>query len=153
GPYKLDHWEPGVQLEGSAFANHVDGPPKIGKVVIRIFIDENQTMASLLAGDNIDFACCNTLRFAQLTTLKNQRESQGRCLPRADVSPAVFLFQQLRPEYVGDEAMLDLRVRKALATAIDRQAISDGVFDGLGAPTDTPAPPSAPFAPELDRIM
>ena len=40
-------------------------------------------MASLLAGDNIDYACCNTLRFAQLTTLKNQWESQGRGVARA----------------------------------------------------------------------
>jgi peptide/nickel transport system substrate-binding protein len=65
----------------------------------------------------------------------------------------VFLALQQRPEYVGHEGLLDLRVRRALAHAIDRQALNDGLFDGLGAPTDTPVPNNVPFYPELDRLM
>src|SRR5262249_48049663 len=66
---------------------------------------------------------------------------------------AVFPFLQLRPEYAGDPGQLDLRVRQALAHAIDRSALNDGLFDGTGNPTETPVQPDMPFYPEVDRIM
>ncbi|MPZ14219.1 MAG: hypothetical protein GEU73_07300 [Chloroflexi bacterium] len=153
GPYRLERWDPGVQLEGTAFAGHVLGSPKIDRLVVRIFLDENQTLATVLAGGTLDYTCCNSLRFAQHVTLKREWEPSGKGTPVARPSTAVFLFLQQRPEYVGHDALLDLRVRQALAHAIDRQAINDGVFDGLGVPTETPVPPNVPFSPEVDRQM
>ena len=153
GPYKLERWDPGVQLEGSAFAGHVLGRPRIDRIVVKYFTDENQTVAAILAGGTIDWACCNTLRFAQLVDLKRDWEPSGRGVAVARPATAVFLFLQQRPEVVGHEGLLDIRVRRALAHAIDRQAINEGVFDGLGVPTDTPVPPGVPFRSELDRIM
>jgi peptide/nickel transport system substrate-binding protein len=44
-------------------------------------------------------------------------------------------------------------VRRALSHAVDRQALNDGVFDGLGAPTESPVPPNLPYFPEVDRLM
>ena len=41
----------------------------------------------------------------------------------------------------------------ASTVAIDRQALNDGLFDGLGEPTDTPVPPSVSFYPDLERMM
>jgi peptide/nickel transport system substrate-binding protein len=151
GPYKLDSWDPGVELEGTAFPGHVLGGPKIDKLVVKIFLDENQTLATVLAGGQIDYACCNTLRFQQFVTLKREWEPSGKGKAAAIPGTAVFLNLQQRPDYVGDDALLDLRVRRALAHAIDRQAINDGVFDSLGAPTDTPVPPNLPYSAEVDR--
>ncbi len=153
GPYKLERWDPGVQLEGSAFAGHVLGRPKIDRLIVKYFTDENQTVAAILAGGVIDWACCNTLRFAQLVDLKREWEAFGKGTAVARPSTAVFLFLQQRPEVVGHEALLDLRVRRALAHAIDRQAINEGLFDGTGIPTDTPVPPGVPFYAQLDRLM
>ena len=65
----------------------------------------------------------------------------------------MFPFLQQRPEYVGDRGLLDVRVRQAIAHAIDRQAINSGIYDGLGAPTESPVPPNAPFYPAVDRLM
>jgi peptide/nickel transport system substrate-binding protein len=153
GPYRLDRWDPGVQLEGTAFAGHVRGVPKINKLVVRIFLDENQILATVLTGGQIDYACCNTLRFQQFVTLKREWEPSGQGKAVAIPGTAVFLTVQQRPDYVGDEALLDLRVRRALAHAIDRQAINDGVFDGLGAPTESPVPPTLPYSAEVDRSL
>jgi peptide/nickel transport system substrate-binding protein len=60
---------------------------------------------------------------------------------------------QQRPEFVGDRGLLDLRVRQALAHTIDRASINDGIYDGLGAPTETPVAPNIPFAPDVDRLI
>jgi len=153
GPFKLERWDPGVQLEASAFAGHVLGRPKVDRLIVKYFTDENQTVAAILAGGTLDWACCNTLRFAQLVDLKRDWEPSGKGLAIARPSTAVFLFLQQRPEVVGHEALLDLRVRRALAHAIDRQSINEGLFDGLGIPTDTPVPPGVPFYSEVERRM
>jgi peptide/nickel transport system substrate-binding protein len=153
GPYRLERWDPGVQLQGTAFAGHALGQPRISRIVVRIFLDENQTLATVLAGGQIDYACCRTLRFEQLVTLKREWESAKKGTAAAIPSTAVYLFLQQRPEYVGHEALLDLRVRRALAHAVDRQAINEGVFDGLGAPTESPVPSSLPYFREADRLM
>src|SRR5207302_5755155 len=111
------------------------------------------TFAAVLAAGQVDFRVRNTLYLEHYLHLKREWEPAGK--GNAVIVPAVaeFLFLQQRPEYVGDEALLDLRVRRAVAHAIDRQALNDGLFDGLGSPTDRPVPPSVSFYPDLDRMM
>jgi peptide/nickel transport system substrate-binding protein len=152
GPYKLERWEPGVHLEGSAFAGHALGKPKIDRMVVRIFIDENQTLAAIFAGGQLDYACCNTLRFSQFVTLEREWEPSGKGTAVVVPSTAVHLNLQQRPQFVGHEGLLDVRVRRALAHGVDRQALNDGVFDGLGAPTESPVPPNLPYSAEVDRL-
>ncbi len=153
GPYRLERWDPGVQLEGSAFPGHALGQPKIGRVVVRIVVDENQTLAAILAGGQLDFVCCNTLRFAQFVTLKREWETAKKGNAVTIPGTAVYLYLQQRPQTVGHEALLDPRVRKALAHGIDRQALNDGLFDGLGVPAESPIPPNLPYFAEAERLM
>jgi peptide/nickel transport system substrate-binding protein len=151
GPYRLERWDPGVQLLGTAFDGHALGRPKIDRLVVRIFTDENTTLAAIFAGGQLDYACCRTLRFEHFVTLKREWEAAGKGTAVAAPANTAFLFLQQRPEYVGDRGLLDLRVRRALAHAMDRQAINEGVFDGLGAPTETTVPADVPFFAEVDR--
>jgi peptide/nickel transport system substrate-binding protein len=153
GPYRLERWDPGVQLEGLAFAGHALGRPKIERLIVRIFTDENGLLAAVLTGGTVDYTCCSTLRFEHYVTLKREWEAAGKGTAISMSSTAVFLALQQRPDYVGHEGLLDLRVRRALAHAIDRQALNDGLYDGLGTTTETPAPPTVPFYPELDRML
>jgi peptide/nickel transport system substrate-binding protein len=153
GPYRLDRWDPGVQIEGTAFDKHALGRAKIDHIVVRYFTDENATLAAVLAGGQLDYTDRNTMRFDHLLTLKQQWEPAGNGTAVGAVSTSVFLFMQQRPEYVGDRGLLDLRVRQALAHAIDRDAINSGIYDGLGAPTQSPVPPNVPFYPEVDRLV
>ena len=153
GPYRLERWDPGSQLEGVAFAGHALGRPRIERMVVRIIIDENTTLAAVLAGGQLDYTSSNTLRFQHLSILKQEWEPSGKGTAVSVANNAVYLFLQQRPEYVGHEALLDLRVRRALAHGIDRQALNDGLFDGLGEPAETPVSPRVPFYPELDRLL
>lgn len=152
GPFRVEGWDPGVEIRGTAFAGHSLGRPKIDRVIVRIILDDNTTVPMILAGGQLDYACCNTLRFDHYVTLKREWEAAGQGTAVSTPGAAVFLFQQLRPEYVGHPGLLDPRVRQALSHAIDRQALDEGLFSGLGAPTDTPVPPNVPFYAEVDRL-
>ena len=150
GPYRLERWEPGLQLEGTAFDAYVLGRPKIDRLVVRILIDENSTLATVLAGGQLHYTHSFTLRFEHLLVLRNQWEPAGKGTAAAVPGTAVFLNLQQRPEYVGDEALLDIRVRRALARSLDRQALNEGLFNGIGFPTETIVPPTAPFYPDFE---
>jgi peptide/nickel transport system substrate-binding protein len=60
---------------------------------------------------------------------------------------------QFRPEYQKTRGLLDLRVRKAIAHAIDKQAVNEGVFYGQGFPVDTFMSPLMPYFQQLDRTI
>jgi peptide/nickel transport system substrate-binding protein len=60
---------------------------------------------------------------------------------------------QQRPEYANPRAQLDVRVRQALASTIDKQAINEGLFDGLGVLTDSMMYPTVPYVDELNRAI
>jgi len=152
GPYRLERWDPGVQLVGRAFDGHVLGRAKIDQLVVRFFSDEAATLNAILAGGQIDYSCCRALRFEHYVTLKREWEPSGKGKAVAVPGNEAFLFLQQRPDYVGDRGLLDIRVRRALAHAVDRQAINEGVFDGLGVTTETGVAPEVPFAPEVDRL-
>lgn len=149
GPYRLTHWEPGSQFEGVAFDGYVLGRPKIDRIVIRVVGDDTVILTNILAG---------ALDWAEL------RLEGGRLLER-DWVPAgkgnvdwirgngQFLVMQLRPEYAGSPAQLDIRVRRAMAHSLDRPGIDDGVFDGQGFITETIVPVTESFYPEIDRVI
>jgi peptide/nickel transport system substrate-binding protein len=60
---------------------------------------------------------------------------------------------QLRPEFVGDPGLLDLRVRRALAHSLDRQALNAGIFEGQGFPTESFVPQGTPAYADVDRAL
>jgi peptide/nickel transport system substrate-binding protein len=153
GPYRLERWERGVQLESVAFDGHALGRPKIDRLVVRIATEENTLLAAVLAGGQVDYTTSATLRFEHLLVLKREWESAGKGTAVAVPGPAIFLNLQQKPEYVGDPALLDLRVRRALAHTLDRQALNEGVFDGFGIPTETLVPRTVPFFAEHERLM
>jgi peptide/nickel transport system substrate-binding protein len=152
GPFKLDRWEPGVYFEGVGFAQHVLGRPKIERVKFVFMPDANTALASVLAGD-VHFAADDSIRLEQAFVL------QGEWGPRGGGSilskPSLWRgsFFQLRPEMANPSEVLDLRVRRAFAHAVDRQGLNDGLFEGHNILGDTIVPPSADSYAELERAM
>jgi peptide/nickel transport system substrate-binding protein len=153
GPYRLERWEPGASLEAVAFDGHVLGRPRIERIVMRLMSDENAVLTNMLAG-NFDVATRFTLRFEHATVLKREWAAAGRSgvfqWAGANIHPIIFQF---RPEYVKTPELLDVRVRKALAHASDRQALVDALFDGEGQVPQTFVAPEEPFYPEVDRSI
>lgn len=152
GPYRVDRWERGAFLEALAFDGHALGRPKIDRVKLVWNADFNTTLANLLAGEAhmpVDFA----LRVQQGLVLK--REWGTRNAGTVEYRPSLWRWVQIqhRPEYANPRAVLDLRVRKALTHAIDKQAINDSLFEGAGIPSDTIVPPTEDYFALVDRAL
>jgi peptide/nickel transport system substrate-binding protein len=151
GPYKVQRWEPGSFIEGAAFAGHTLGRPRIERIRIVFIGDPNTTVANLLAGE-VHFSADDSIRFQQGLTLKREwaATSGGSVLVKPDLWRGTYV--QLRPDLVSPRALLDVRVRKALAYAIDRGTLNDALFEGEGIMGDVPLiPPSVDSYAEVSR--
>ncbi len=61
-------------------------------------------------------------------------------------------MHQFRPDVQTEPALLDVRVRKAMLHALDRQALADGLFEGEVPVPDTLAMRSASYFAEAGRV-
>lgn len=150
GPFRLDAWERGARIEASAFDGHALGRPKIDRVIVRIMGDENAVLAAILAGD-IQFSPNQAVRLEHTFILQREWVPSGKGVVLMRRSSPVVQHSQFRPEFLEAPALMDLRVRKALAHSVDRAAINDAVFEGQGAMTDTLVPQDDPRFAEVDR--
>jgi peptide/nickel transport system substrate-binding protein len=65
-----------------------------------------------------------------------------------------FFFIQMRPELVRPRALGEVRVRKALAYAIDKPSLDETFFDGTGAVTSSMISPRAvSYYADIDRAI
>ncbi len=149
GPYKLDRWESGSFLEGVAFDGHALGRAKIDRVRVLFIPDFNTTVSNLLAGE-IHITVDDSIRFQQGMVVK--REWAPRNGGTVLVYPGLWrwVHVQQRPEYANPRSLLDVRVRKALNHGVDKQALSDVLFEGQGIMTETPIAPNADYFPQVD---
>lgn len=63
-----------------------------------------------------------------------------------------FVFQ-MRPDVLTTRALLDVRVRRALAHSLDRVALSDALWGGEGILLDSFFSPRLPYYPTIDRAI
>lgn len=125
GPYRLDSWSRGsavslVKWDGWRDAARV----RIRKATFRFINDPAAQVAALLAGD-ID----GMPRFAALQALAQLRSDK-----RFGVEVGSTAGKGIMAINNRRKPLDDLRVRRALAHAIDRQAFITGAQEGLGRP-------------------
>ncbi len=126
GPYRIERWEPGVELELRAHDGFVLGRPAIDRIVLKFIADVNVVLANLLSGA-VDVGISGRLNMAQTTTLE-----QSGWGGRTEYWPGIPRFLEFQTRDWGDlrSEVLNVRVRRAAAHAIDRQAIVDGLYAG-----------------------
>ena len=156
GPYSLTTWEPASHIEGAAFDGHVLGKPRIDRVVVRFINDENVVLANMMAGQGIHLSMAQAMRFEQGTILRerggfNDVDKKGRVMFKA--TSTTTAIAQFRPEYQQMPALLDLRVRRAIAHAVDRDEINEALFRGQAPPAYTFVQPDASYWAEVDRAI
>jgi len=86
--------------------------------------------------------------------LKHQWAARGE--PGAillGASKTVIVQLQFRPEFHDPTALMDVRIPRALAHAIDKQAIVDTVLDGEPGMAETLVSKEEEYYPELDRAL
>src|SRR5262249_40241829 len=118
GPYRVESWDPGSSIGGVAFDGFVFGRPKIDRIRVVFIADPQTALSNLLAGE-VHYVGTLIFTATEGETLE-QRWAQSRA-GRVLYSPTGFRSAnfQLRPEAADPPELLDLRVRRALAHAID----------------------------------
>ncbi len=130
GPYKVAEYVSGSHVRMVPNENYYGSAPKLAGIVFRIIPDTNTQVAQLLAGQLDLVGRLNPTALAGVErnpALDVMRQSQN-----------IFYFVALN---MDDERFQDVRVRQALLTAIDRQALIDALVQGYGQVATGPIAP------------
>ena len=125
GPFRVREFARGSHLLLEANEQYVLGRPRIDILDIRFIPDPTTIVANMLAG-TVELTLGKTLSVEQAIEVRNQWRDG-----RVDLSPsnALSIYSQfLNPNPV---VVTDLRFRRALLHAIDRQALVDSLLGGL----------------------
>jgi peptide/nickel transport system substrate-binding protein len=125
GPYRLRELERGSRAVLEANAEYPLGRPRIDRIEIRFFGDVNALAAALLAGD-LDLTLGSGIVLEDALKIRDRWPAGALQL---NFASWIVAFPQLLtpdPPVVGD-----VRFRRALLTAIDRQAMADEIQAGL----------------------
>jgi peptide/nickel transport system substrate-binding protein len=152
GPYRLDGWEPGASIAGVAFDGHVFGRPKIDRIRV-VFIPDPQTaLANILAGE-VHYVGTLIFTATEGETMEQQwaQNQAGRVLYSATGFRSANF--QVRPEAADPPELTDVRMRRALAFAIDKRTAVDILSAGKGLLTHTITAPTVEYYPEIERVI
>ena len=153
GPYRFKEWRVGERIILTSYEEYFEGRPFIDRVIYRIIPDEATMFLSLKAG-NIDYMGLSPIQYSRQTDTPYFRENFRR-----------FRYPSFSFTYMGfnllDERFKDKRIREALAYAIDKENIIEGILLGLGEVAAGPYPPTSwaynpavkkyPYNPEKAR--
>ena len=141
GPYRFVQQWTDDRIELAAFDGYWAGPPANAGLLVRVVPDEVMRGLELRKG-TIDVVV-NDVSPDILYQLRRDERLQTATAPGVDY------------QYIGinllDPALADVRVRRALAHAIDRRAIVDHLRRGLATPADGLIPPIArAYEPDIE---
>lgn len=152
GPYRVTRWDRGVALEAEAFDGYVRGRPKINRLKFMPIPDPNVVMANLLA-EEVHAGAAAALSFQQGWTLKKEWEIRGGGTVVFNRGSIRRQENQSHPERSNPSAIMDIRVRRAFAHAMDKQGMSEALFEGIDNSAHTLLSPSLDYFPRVDRAL
>ncbi|EGL81827.1 ABC-type transporter, periplasmic subunit [Caldalkalibacillus thermarum TA2.A1] len=129
GPFKFDEWVEGQYVRLVAHEDYFEGRPYLDSITVKITGDSNAQVLQLQTGD-IQMGAFSSEEFSTVETFDHVNISQ---ILRYAYNYFGFNFR--------NEFFQDLRVRQAIAHALDRQAIIDATLDGHGEVAHGPVSP------------
>ncbi|MBP7055631.1 MAG: peptide-binding protein [Candidatus Omnitrophica bacterium] len=130
GPYRFKKWQSGEKIELVANKDYFEGRPYIDRYIIRV-IPDAATIFLELEVLGVDMASLTPLQFTRQTGNSFFKKNYNK-----------FKYPSFSYTYIGynlnDPKFKDIRVRKALDMAVDKEAIIDTVLFGLGRLTTGP---------------
>lgn len=135
GPFRIVEWTRGSGIQMEAFEGYWgEGLPVASKVNWNFYGDDDARMLNLRAGD-IDIVY--SVPYSQI----DQVVSDGYAV----VEPITALDHSYLAFNCAEGPFSDVRVRKAVAHAIDKELIVEASLWGHGTATNTPFPPESPW--------
>lgn len=133
GPYRFKEWVAGQKIVLVSNPDYFEGRPYIDGYILRI-IPDTATMFLELRANGIDRMGLTPLQFTRQTENNLFRENYRK-----------YRYLSFAYTYMGynlkNPLFADKRVRQALAHAVNREEIIDGVLLGLGKPANGPYKP------------
>ncbi|MFH7041340.1 ABC transporter substrate-binding protein [Paucibacter sp. JuS9] len=133
GPYQFEAWSRGASLTLKAWPQY-RSPMAIKRVQFRFISEPAAQVASLLAGDIDTFPRVAVAR--SLAQFRSDARFQV-IVSGSRAKTLIAINHQRKP-------LGDVRVRRALAAAIDRKAVIAAAADGFGVPIGSHYVPGAP---------
>jgi len=155
GPFRFIEWKPGEKLVLEANADYFEGQPYLRRVVYRIIPDSSTQFLELQSG-GLDFMGLTPIQYSTQTDTPAFRRNFNK-----------YRYLSFGYSYLGynlrKPLFQDVRIRQAIAHAIDKQELIDGVLLGLGRAATGPYKPdtwvyhpdvkSYPFDPAASRAL
>ncbi|SOB96661.1 ABC transporter substrate-binding protein [Stappia indica] len=139
GPFKLVQWVQGDRIELAKNAEYWGEPAQLDRATFRIIADPAAELAALMAGD-ID-AFPNFQATENLPMLAAD--------PRFTVAVGSTEGETILAMNNKKGPLADVRVRRAISHAVDRQAVIDGAMFGNGTPIGSHFAPHHPAYVDL----
>ncbi len=131
GPYAFSRWLRGAQIELTRYPAYWGTPARIDKVVFLVVPDPAAAYAALLAGDIDSFP-----NFPAVELLPQiQGDSRFAIVTGSTEGETILAINNGRNPYN------DLRIRQAIAHALDRKSIILAASEGYGTPIGSHFPP------------
>jgi peptide/nickel transport system substrate-binding protein len=130
GPYSLKSWQTGDRIVLEANKNYWrKGFPKNPGAIVRFITDAAARIAELRAG-NVDLLPTGAIPYDNLTALKADANVTPVFLPSFNVG--YLGFNQAKTFNGAKNPLADLKVRQAIAAAINKKAIVDAFYGEYG---------------------
>lgn len=138
GPFKFVEWARGNRLVLAANAGYWGGKPSWEKVTYRPMSNDASRVAALLAGD------VDMIENPPPADMKKLRENPNVKISQAVSNRLIYIHLDsftdapvgIAEATAGKNPLKDVRVRKALSMAINRDAITSRIMEGLGVPAN-----------------
>jgi len=134
GPFKFAEWRQGDHIRLEAFDGYWGERPALKTATFRFISDPSAAFAAMMAGDIDAFPI-----YPSPETLPQlQADPRFKVLVGTTEGETILAMNHKHP------ALADIRVRKAIAHALNRQEIIDGAMFGQGTPIGTHFAPHHP---------
>ena len=132
GPYKIKEWIPGTQLILTYNGLYYRGRPPLDEILINYYANRNDMIKDLTDGD-LDLVLAISPSAA-----KNLSANKNIAINSKTGNAYTYIGWNL-----NNDLLKDKEIRRALSMAINKAAILNDVFGGLGTVSLGPLPPSS----------
>jgi peptide/nickel transport system substrate-binding protein len=143
GPFKFVEWVPGDHITLAKFGGyHKKDIPYLDKVTFKFIGDPSAQIASLKAGD-IDVIAYDV---SPENALLLEKDPKFKVFNGYTTTEVILSTNNSRKPFT------DVKVRRAMAHAIDRSALIKGAMSGYGMPIGSHMDPGNPYYSDLTSI-
>jgi peptide/nickel transport system substrate-binding protein len=146
GPYRIERWESDGTIVFKRFDDFFLGPPKIGTLVHHPAGNSTGVLTMLLAG-TIHRTSRDGLGFDEGIVARDEWEAKGEGI----IYFVPVGFRRINLNVLTQPLFRDVRIRRALLMAIDREQLTKILFDGTAPIAHVPLAPGEPGYAATDR--